>query len=177
MSTRTEALVCAAVQMWTRSLREVVKDNAFSARVELNSTTIREVVSELLATSRRLGPEDAIRAALAAVSHLGSVEEASAKATIVCERMINRFVSDLGTNAARPDAVFNANGLTKIDGAAPRDFAVRWLGGLHDHFIANAQSADGLIGDVEQNARLGEIIHALDQTLPTGERPPRRQRS
>jgi hypothetical protein len=44
---------------------------------------------------------------------------------------------------------------------------VRWLGALHEQFIANAQSADGLIADVEQNARLGAVLSELDVAIPT----------
>jgi hypothetical protein len=165
-SARNEDLVRAAMQVWAQTLRDAADSREFSDSVALSADTVREIVAEVSTTARRLGLEDQVRKSLAAVSHTEGVEQAFAKATIVCERMINRFVSDLGFDARRPEPTFDAKGLTLSNGASGRDFAVRWLGALHEQFIANAQSADGLIADVEQNTRLGAVISELDAAIP-----------
>jgi hypothetical protein len=164
-SQRTEGMVRAAMQVWSQSLRDVADDQNFGASVGLSSMTMREIAAEISASARRLKLENRIRASLAAVSHTEVAEQASAKATIVCERVINRFVSDLALDSPRPEPVFDSIGFALTDGAGTREFAVRWLGALNDQIVVNAQSADGLIEDVEQNARLGEVISELNTTV------------
>ncbi len=164
---RTDSFIRTAVQVWVQQLRTASEDQEFSDSVAVPLRSLREITTEISATARRLRLEDRMRAHLAAVSHSTEpVEQASAKATIVAERLINRFVSELALDELRPEPVFDAKGLAASYGAAPNALVIKWLGKLHEQIIANARSSDGLIEDPEQNARLGVVITELRAPLP-----------
>jgi len=164
---RSDGFIRTAMQVWTQQLRSTSEDEEFSKSVAVPVRSLREIATEMSATARRLRLEDRLRERLAAVSHTAEgVEQASAKAAIVSERLINRFVSDLVLDAARPEPAFDARGLVESDGSATNQMVIHWLGTLHEQILANAQTGDGLIDDPEQNNRLGEIIAQLRAPVP-----------
>ena len=164
-SSRIDALVRAAVQVWTQQLRTTSEDRHFSEAVAVPAGAIKEIASEIAATVRRVKLEARMRSARRRLAHRG-VEQASAKAAIVCERIINRrFVSDLSLDAARPSRCSTPKGLGRPTAALGT--ILRCDGsGDSTPILANARSADGLIEDVEQNARLGEVVAELTALAP-----------
>jgi hypothetical protein len=166
-SSRSDLFIRTAMQVWTENLRVAGEDQEFSDAVAVPLRSLREIATELSATARRLRLEDHLRQRLSGVSHtVEGIEQASAKATIVCERLINRFVSDLDLEAPRPQPVFDAKDILSNNGEGPGDLVINWLRKLREHILANARSGDGLIDNPEQNARLGQVIGELRKPLP-----------
>ena len=165
-------LVRAAMQMWTRRLHEASEDKGFAAAITVPNGSLKQVATELIATSRRLKLEESIDAALAGIAHFGTAQQAAAKATIVAERLIGRFVTELGApGQSRPEPTFDVRGITEEPIDIQQNFAVGWLRAFYTHAIANAQSVDGLVHDPEQNIRLGRILQQFDSAILPGARP------
>jgi hypothetical protein len=130
--------------------------------------SLKQVVTELIATARRIKLEESIDAALADIAHFGIAQQAAAKATIVAERLIGRFVTELGASSqSRPEPTFDVRGITEEPIDIQQNFAVGWLRAFYTHAIANAQSVDGLVHDPEQNIRLGRILQQFDAAIPS----------
>jgi hypothetical protein len=161
-SSRTELMARCALELWSRSLHEMSDDESFASFLGVSRTSLKEVATEMIATSRRLTLESAIRVSLDAISHIETAEQAAAKATIVAERHINRFGTSLQADGPRRAASFDARGI----GAEPvnfqNDYVVGWLTAFYEHAKLNALSADGLVHDPEQNALLGQIIQKFE---------------
>ena len=104
-----------------------------------------------MATSRRLKLEAEIRDTLDKIAHLERPHEIWAKATIVSERVLNRFVTALGGGPERP-VLFDAAGMEQLQMSFQEEFAVSWLRAFYAHLKENAQTADGLVHDAEQNS-------------------------
>jgi hypothetical protein len=162
---RRDILPRLALQVWSRSLYETVEDNSFANEIGVSCSSLREVATEVLATSRRLRLEDAIRTSLGAVLHIETAEQGAAKATIVAERHINRFVTTLGSEAPPMAIAYEASGMALEPIAFQQDFVIRWFRTFYADVRSNAQSADGLVHNPEQNVRLGEIIHSLGMAV------------
>jgi hypothetical protein len=86
------------------------------------------------------------------VLHIESAEQAAAKATIIAERHINRFVTGLDEAQASRPAAFDASGIGTQPVNFQQDGVVRWFRAFYAHVQQNAQSADGLVHDPMQNA-------------------------
>ncbi len=162
---RRDILAKHALQVWSRSLHETVEDSFFVTEVGVSRTSLREVATEVLATSRRLRLEDAIRTSLNAISHIETAEQGAAKATIVAERHINRFVATLGSEPEEVPVAYDASGIGLEPVAVQQDFVLRWLRAFYAHVQSNAQSADGLVHNPEQNFLLGQIIQSLGTSV------------
>lgn len=160
-ASRTEALARSAMQTWAEFMHETADDTGFATSVFLRPATLKEVVVELVATARRLNVEGAIRRTLDGISHLEAAEHAVQKATIVAERHINGFVTTLAADASARPVAFDASGIGGVAAPFQRDYVVQWLRRFYDHVQINAQSADGLVHDPAQNARLGVVIEGL----------------
>jgi hypothetical protein len=162
---RADQLVWAAMQLWTQTLHEASEDEGFSAAVGVPGETLKQIAIELIATSRRIGLEMSIRSALANTFHFGTAEQAAAKATLVAERLIGRFVTELEASVdLRPPPVFDAKGIGDKAANFQQEFAIAWLRAFYAHVIANAQSVDGQVHDPEQNQRLGRILRQFEGT-------------
>jgi hypothetical protein len=85
------------------------------------------VAIELTATSRRLGLEKSIRDSIASISHVETAEQAVAKATIIAERHVNRFVTSLQTDRTRPPVTFDADGIREHPSNFQHEFVLAWL--------------------------------------------------
>jgi hypothetical protein len=166
-STRADTLARCALQVWSRTLHEAIEDEALSSSLGLSRSSFKEVATELTATSRRLGLEKSIRDSIASISHVETAEQAVAKATIVAERYVNRFVTSLQSGSIRPPVAFDANGIGEDPSNFQHDFVVGWLSTFYQHVQTNAQTADGLVHDPEQNIRLGEILTQLGTAAPS----------
>ncbi|HUB64452.1 MAG TPA: virulence factor SrfC family protein, partial [Methylocella sp.] len=160
---RTVGLARAALQLWSQSIHEICDDEMFANAIGVPKKSLKEVANELIATARRLGLENAIKSSIVAVSHIETSEQAAAKATIIAERSINRFVAFMGVSTAAHPAAFDTEGITDQPVNFQQEFVVGWLRAFYDQVLANARSCDGLIHDAEQNARLGQILSAIGQ--------------
>jgi hypothetical protein len=164
-SSRTDVMARCALEVWSRSLHEMSDDESFASFLGVSRSSLKEVATEVIATSRRLTLENAIRVSLDAISHIETAEQAAAKATIVAERHINRFGTSLQSDGPRRPVTFDAAGI----GAQPvnfqNDFVVRWMTAFYEHAKLNALSADGLVHDPEQNALLGQIIQKFEASV------------
>jgi hypothetical protein len=166
-NTRTDHLVRKAMQIWVQTLHETSDDELFATTVGVPNASLKQVATELIATSRRFKLEDSVRSSLAEILHFGPSEQAAIKATIVAERLINNFVAGLGnsnTRESRRQIVFNADGMADEPANFQLDFAMAWLDAFSVHAIENAKSVDGLVHDPEQNMRLGRILQAFEAT-------------
>jgi hypothetical protein len=133
--------------------------------VGVPNASLKQVATELIATSRRFKLEESVRSSLAEILHFGPSEQAAIKATIVAERLIKNFVAGLGnsnTQESRRQIVFNADGMADEPANFQLDFAMAWLEAFSVHAIENAKSVDGLVHDPEQNMRLGRILQAFE---------------
>ena len=166
-SSRVDQLVRTAMQVWTQTLHDKSEDEGYAATIGVPFSSLKQIATELTATSRRLALEAAIRTALTRISHFGTAEQAASKATIVAERLVGRFVTELATasNSQRP-AVFDTGGIGEEPDNFQQTFAIDWLRGFYAHVITNAQSIDGLVHDPEQNMLLGRILAQFDTPVP-----------
>jgi hypothetical protein len=160
-----DILVRSALQVWSRSLHDTIEDVNFAANIGVSRTSLREVATEIITTSRRLGLESAIRKSLNAISHIETAEQDASKATIVAERHINRFVTHLGTSDADGPIPYDAAGIGEQPVPFQQEFIVRWFTTFYGHVQANARTDDGLVHDLQENLRLGEIIHGLESPV------------
>ena len=158
---RTVSLARAALQLWSQTVHEICDDETFANAIGVPRKSLKEVANELIATARRQGLENSIKASIVAVSHIETSEQAAAKATIIAERSINRFVAFMGVTAPSHPTAFDADGITDQPVNFQQEFVVRWLRSFYDQVLANARSADGLIHDPEQNSRLGQILSSI----------------
>ncbi|HEX4411066.1 MAG TPA: virulence factor SrfC family protein [Xanthobacteraceae bacterium] len=157
-------LVRTAMQVWTRTLHDASDDEIFAAEIGVPNSTLKQVVTEMIATSRRLGLEASISESLGRVVHLGPANEAVSKAAIVAERIVGRFVGAMGARTdSRAASVFDASGIGAEPTNVQENFAIDWLKAFYDTVITNAQSMDGLVHDPEQNLRLGKILQQMDK--------------
>jgi hypothetical protein len=149
------------MQLWSKVLHETCDDPAFSAAIGVPRASLKETATEMIASARRRGLEERVRDAIDAATHVEATDKAASKATIVAERLINRFVITFGVAEAPRAIAFDASGL----GAKPADyqeqFILGWVKTFYEQAIANAQTTDGLIHDIEQNQRLGDILKQL----------------
>jgi len=155
-------LTRCALQVWSEGLHETGENSSLAASFGLSLSSLKEVATELVATSRRLGLENAIRLSLDGVSHIDTAEQAVAKATIIAERHINRFVTTLQSEPKRAPIAFDAAGIGERPANFQQEFPIAWLSAFYANVQSNAQSVDGLVHDPEQNARLGQIMQQLE---------------
>jgi hypothetical protein len=158
---RNDGFARAALLLWSKSVHETCDDLAFADAIGAPRGSLREVATELIATARRKGLQEKIKSAIAAATHIETAEQAAAKATIVAERHINRFVATLGVDQRERAVAFDASGIGDRPVDFQHDFVITWLKSFYDQALANAQSSDGLVHDAEQNARLGQILATL----------------
>ncbi len=158
-SERHARLARAAVGYWTTMIYAAVEDDAFADFVSLSRDSLKIVATELIASARRRQLERELAGAIAAsVSHIKEIDRSVAKAAVIAERTINRFVTSFGNPAEPRPCVFDASGIGPEPASFQQDFVVYWLKNFYDEVVANAQSCDGLVHDAAQNALLGQLI-------------------
>ena len=147
----------ALMQAWTEQIHSTGEDEAFSGQTGVSQKSLVEIANELAATSRRLQVEDQIRVALDKVVHVEKVQQVSAKATIVAERVLNRFVTGLGAAEPAKPVKFDARDLNldQPDMNFQLEFSKAWRQAFRLQLEENAKSADGLVHDAQQNSAFG----------------------
>ncbi len=162
---RTDGFARAALQLWSQTVHDACDDEGFAVATGVPRRALKEVATELIAAARRKGLEQQIKSAIAGVAHIETAEQAAAKATIVAERYINRFVTSLGAESQAPPIAFDAAGIGEHPANFQQDFVLAWLRSFFDQALANARTSDGLVHDPEQNARLGRILAMIQEGL------------
>jgi len=178
-----EIAAAAATAFWGTAMKNTIENDRFEQRVGISKEAMRKIREELLEAGQRTGLAQQIARELDKVlfeDKDGGVE----KAAIVCQHLINRFVSELGVDrrseAERPrneqtmKPVFAARQpLHNIDGwpAEPPDYEpeylTSWTYAYHAMVAGNAEVVGEAKINVVQNRRLGEIRKVLSRPLLT----------
>ena len=165
--------------LWNRQMNEASGESGVTAQLGVPRETVTEIARELMAAARRDDRVGRIEAGITRVIPLDS-DLGVAKAAIVGMQVINRFVSELGFDRVEPPA----RPMIEGDGGArpvfqPRsvihdihdwpierpafeaEFAQSWAFAFYAVVEANARSEAGLMVDIGQNQRLGDLLGAL----------------
>ena len=171
-------LARAAVEFWISSVQEQLSSDALRLYLQIDETVMRRVGAELQAAAQRTGLPMMIARELGSLSHIELFDQHIAKACVLAEQRINRFVAQAGFNytaesqrpvnaegkpvfAAAPIR-FSAAGLSDQVSDTAQSFTIDWIYAFFEMVRANAMSERGQTFDVEQNRRLGEILLTLD---------------
>ena len=178
---RWSRLASAAMSSWANLLHGRIEDASFGQRVGISRASLKEMVAEIGRAARRLDLGDRIGTELKRRAVAAEQNEAVARrAALVAERVINRFVSELGFDKIAPESqveqfqgdleapVFAPQPVAyDIAGIGPEqpDFTMSFMQQWGDAFRAtvsqNAASNTGSPEEANQNARLGEILETL----------------
>lgn len=183
-------LARAAVGHWTENLYALTRNDEALQTMGLDSETVGELITELLAGARRSNLESRIATDLEKLT--GSAIERSdillEKAGFFATSHINRFASTLGFDALpenkRPQAPDGTDGGTVTVFANRAVFSncdelprerrgftylalSEWMYAFHQLVIDNVMSGEGFTVNVEQNERLRTIIAALGDPSAT----------
>ena len=158
---RVDGLVRTSMQVWTQHLYQLNDDQSFILRAGLSPKSLQEISNELSASARRLKIENEMRDILDKIAHVEKPQQIWAKAIIVAERVINNFVTGLGSKASDRPVRFDAAGMERHVSDFQEEFAVAWLKAFYEHLKENARTGDGLVHDAEQNLALGNLLKTL----------------
>ena len=171
----------AALDRWTNMMFERSEDAAFSRRIGVGSDVLKELVVEFTAASRRADLAERIASFIRQNNSPNEQIDAIArKISLVAERRINRFVSQLDfdfLDASEQRRIFGddlreqAFVPRKIEfdtldmPRKARDFTSEFMSDWGEAFrttvARNAMSATAGVDDPGQNAKLGEILKAI----------------
>lgn len=178
---RERILAEATMKAWIEGMYAHAEDNAFCNEIGVSGYAVREIAAELAGAAKRLRLDDELSIRLSAYSHEERRDELTAKAVIVAETCLNRFVGSAGfSNIAlserpkirQPDGGENAIFMERpvaydIENlpaeAVPfrESYYQNWIFGLYQLVQDNAKSEDGQTIDVVQNACLGKALDAI----------------
>lgn len=179
---RERVLAETAVKTWDDGMRAYANNAAFCHETGVSASSIIEIADELSGAARRLRLEDELEAKFKAFSHEERRDELAARAMIVTESYLNRFVSSAGfMNGAlesRPQ-IPQADGSTRpIFEPRPIQFDAEsipqetapfrdryyedWVFGLYELVKSNAASEEGQMIDIIQNGRIGKILSSIE---------------
>jgi hypothetical protein len=144
----------------------------------MKEEVMQRIVTELAAAASRNGLPLLIAQELSQLSNIEVFDQHVAKACVVAEHRINRFVSLAGFNyTPENDRPFSADGTSKVFASQPirfsaqalperandpaRLFTIDWIYAFFEMVRANAMSERGQTFDIEQNRRLGGILETL----------------
>ncbi len=168
----------AALTLWDRAMNDIITNEQFALRVGIDSMTQREIVAELIAGARRQGLAQLMESEIGKVLHLDP-DLGVAKATIVAKHLINRYVSELGTDrmteADRP--VWTDEAKTPVFGPRPvmqsiegwsetqprfaKDFLQSWAFSFYALVSGNAMVTSSSDVNPVQNQALGQLLGGL----------------
>lgn len=179
---RENAFASAALSGWSSYLYRQVDNSHFYSETGLNPTLLRELVDDIVLAARRLNLNEKMAQTIKRIAFVDRRDEQISKASLVAERTLNRFISDLGSfllpvesrakneNSQPPHITFD-HGPSVFDAAGigpePKlynldmldDWAIAYMQLAHD----NAKSEDGLSIDLEQNSALGRVLENLQR--------------
>ncbi|MGP9822085.1 virulence factor SrfC family protein, partial [Salinarimonas sp. NSM] len=183
--TRQAILAEAAQKAWLERMYAQTETPAFCSQMGIASATLRELVGEIAGAAHRLNLSARLAEKLTVFAHEERRDELIAKAAVLSERVLNRFVSDLGWRdtpaAERPTVTLPDGGARTVFAERPVAYLAEslpaepvpfrqsyfddWIFGFYQIVQDNARSGEGGFVNVAQNARLGRIIDVLDQAL------------
>ncbi len=173
-----------ALETWLDAMQRFADGTHIESRFGMTSETARCLVAEVSHSVRRCGLRNRIVSRLneAVANYSLRTQQQSGPASLICAEAINRFVEDLDVRmlpeGERPHVeqfdgssqpVFVEQEL-HFDTAAfpekPTRYADRrwsdWTHALFAMFEANALDVDGAPVNLEQNAKLGEVLRDLN---------------
>jgi hypothetical protein len=174
-------IALATLNCWTSLMFKRVDEPAFSRRAGIRPDTLKEIVSELGNSARRVNLAERVAEEMRQRTSANDTNEAIArKLSLVAQRIINRFVAELDFDRLDKDTQITQFGDDLIDpvflarpvaydtadlsGERPEyaiDYMVSWGKAFRATVAQNAMSLEGLVDDPRQNARLGEILAAI----------------
>jgi len=173
-------LAATAIQAWATNMTKRAESASFARSVGVQAATLREIAVEISAAARRKKLGDVITQRLDLLTHIEKTDTVIAKATVVAETILNRFVATMGYDDIPIDkrpligkgetrrpifaprvVVHDAKNIGQEPEAFGFSFAVDWCAALNTTVVENASTQDGLMQDPIQNERLGLIINSL----------------
>ncbi len=172
----------AVLERWMDELHAIADSVRLYHYFQMSESTMTTLVSELIAGSRRLDLRTDIAEQVRQVtSFRQKLDLAMAKPALVAANIVNAYVNWLGFERlaveARPVAgqgpqrrpifaprppVMGALSLPERQIPYDRNQYVDWMAGFVRLVEDNAASRDGQAVDVAQNARMGELLRALE---------------
>jgi hypothetical protein len=173
-------LANSAVEFWISTMQANIRSEALQTYLGMKEEIMQRIVTELAAAATRIGLPLLIAQELSQLSNIEAFDQHVAKACVVAEHRINRFVSLAGFNyTAENDRPFSADGSSKVfasrqirfsaqalpeqAGNSAELFTIDWIYAFFEMVRANAMSELGQTFDIEQNRRLGDILETLEQ--------------
>lgn len=179
---RERVLAETAIKAWGDGMRSNANNAAFCSETGVSVPSIIEIADELSGAARRLRLEDELEAKLRAFSHEERRDELTARAVIVAESCLNRFVSSLGFAdkplESRPPIQQSDGSLRRAFEPRPTQFDAEsipeeavpfrdryyedWTFAFYELVKSNAASEDGQAINVAQNGRMGKILSSIE---------------
>lgn len=181
---RAERFATAAVESWIDTMRQETQNESVARRLKAEAAALSSIAGEVAQAAGRLRLRDRI---VERLQSLGSVpsqpKHAMATNALMAAETINRFVSYLGTldqpTEERPRAADDSGQERPVFtrqvavGEIPRLPAERmpfndqtvidWMASYLHLVEDNAATLEGAEIDLEQNARLGQVLTSLNQ--------------
>jgi hypothetical protein len=173
-------LAQSAVEFWISSMQASIRSEALQSYLGMKEEIMQRIVTEIAAAASRVGLPLLIAQELSKLSNIEVFDQHVAKACVVAEHRINRFVSLAGFNyTPENERPFTADGTSKVFASQPIRFSAQalpeqannpatlftidWIYAFFEMVRANAMSERGQTFDIEQNRRLGGILETLEQ--------------
>jgi hypothetical protein len=168
------------MRCWEGTMAQAADRGELVDDVGLERDLMKEVAAELLTLAHRNGLERTIAKAIGDLSHIEHGEQRVAKATMIGQRLVNRFVSVMDFNSValeqRPTVTvgeqsrpvfrsravhYGTEGWSAESARYFEDFFDDWANGFYRVVEDNAKSLAGLSLDIEQNEILGKMLDDL----------------
>jgi hypothetical protein len=173
-------LANAAISRWMVQLRRVPENDAFLEMTGLDAEAAKTIVNELMSLAQRSALNKRIAEDLRTLLAFDKIEQSSDKVAVIAATLINDLVGDFGLSRqpssehpvvvthdgereafAAPPVVFDASGLTETPRNFAETYAVDWQHGFYKVLEDNAKDVAGITIDLEQNAKLKDVLDVL----------------
>ena len=178
---RERTMARTAVTAWIDHLRRTIEADGFARRFDVPVAAMEVVVGELITLARRADLEGTIAADLRELATIERSEQSSAKLALIAATRLNRLAGGLGFNLVPPAGArppisdeagervafaprpvsHDARAIAQVPVTFAHTYATDWFHGFYRVVEDNAKSASGVTVDLEQNARIGAILAAL----------------
>ncbi len=179
VSPRDLELAKSAVEFWMGSMQQVMQSESLLQYFGVSDDVMRIFILEIAAAASRVELALLIAKELGEMSHVELFEQHIAKASVLAQHRINRFVSEAGFSytaveqrpvSAQPDRrVFapkpNMNSIEPLPETSPNNaeaFTIDWIYAFYEMVRLNVMSERGQTFDIEQNKKLGAILQVLE---------------
>lgn len=181
---RVERYAAAVLEDWIDEMRQTASDEATLRRLQVGSAALSTLVTELAQAAERLKLAQSIQDRLRQAQGVPKQpRHAMAAGALAAGEAVNRFVTGLGFEGVAPERrpktldaggqerpIFTrqvASGEVPSLPAEPQRYddqiAIDWMAGFLKLVEDNAATLEGSQLDLEQNARLGKLLQALNQ--------------